>query len=949
MAGLCSYSRESGSLRRRPDPRYLRGDLIPLSLSVKNFLSYRDSVPTLDLEGVHVACLCGDNGHGKSALLDAITWALWGHSRARVQEELIFQGESEMQVDLEFRAGDDRYRVSRRYARSARGRQGATVLELNLITEDGPQPVTGNSVRDTEARIRDLLHMDYDTFVNSAFILQGRADMFTTSGAARRKEVLGEVLDLSWYDRLAEKARAGSREQERAAERLEAEIESMDRELSHKEEHEARLSEIQSELATVEGKEKTCEAEVDSLQGEALRLQGMQQELERLEQETQRTRHEISERESRAADTSRRLQEASDSASRLESLEAELDRARDRLEELAGPSPEAEGLALRTQELETNIAHLRDARASLKEEHLRLQGLQQELDRLEQEAQRTSDEIAGREERTAMDGKRLEELKANASRLASLEADLHAATARTAELAAPSTETESRRGRIQELQSEARYLGSENARLKAEMDDLKQKVDILEKAGGPDGDGATCPLCNNLLGMEGCMHLASTYRSQGTEMANTHRNNQAAIRTIEGEVSGLEKDLTCIEGELRSEQARAQKRRDALTREVEQAVAAGREAEGLAATLEFEETLLATSRLRLDELQSEMPPLQEAVSSLPAVLSSIRENEAAASDLESQKAGLEVELEQTESERRRNRAHAEERRDSLTREVEEARAAGGLVAQLTESLASEDALLRASRLRLKEATDTMSTLGEEVAALPRVQSTLQESRAALEALRGRRQQSLKYLGEVQARLDRCLELEGLRRESDRALTDASFQKGVYDQLSTAFGKGGIQALLIEQAIPELESQANDILGRVSDHRMSLKLETQRERRGSGGEPIETLDIKISDELGTRSYETYSGGEAFRINFALRIALSRLLAHRSGAPLPTLFIDEGFGSQDASGLEKLVDAINAIQDDFQKIIVITHIEELKEAFPVRIEVTKTLQGSTFTMS
>ena len=164
----------------------------------------------------------------------------------------------------------------------------------------------------------------------------------------------------------------------------------------------------------------------------------------------------------------------------------------------------------------------------------------------------------------------------------------------------------------------------------------------------------------------------------------------------------------------------------------------------------------------------------------------------------------------------------------------------------------------------------------------------------------------------------------------------------------AFGKGGIQALLIEQALPELEDQANDILGRVTDHRMSLKLETQRERRG-GGDPRETLDIKISDELGTRSYEMYSGGEAFRINFALRIALSKLLAHRSGAPLPTLFIDEGFGTQDAAGLERLVEAINAIQDDFQKIIVITHIEELKEAFPVRIEVTKTIEGSTFTMT
>jgi DNA repair exonuclease SbcCD ATPase subunit len=53
-----------------------------------------------------------------------------------------------------------------------------------------------------------------------------------------------------------------------------------------------------------------------------------------------------------------------------------------------------------------------------------------------------------------------------------------------------------------------------------------------------------------------------------------------------------------------------------------------------------------------------------------------------------------------------------------------------------------------------------------------------------------------------------------------------------------------------------------------------------------------------------NYEMFSGGEAFRINFAIRIALSKLLARRAGAPLPTLVIDEGFGTQDNLGLEKI---------------------------------------------
>ena len=140
-----------------------------------------------------------------------------------------------------------------------------------------------------------------------------------------------------------------------------------------------------------------------------------------------------------------------------------------------------------------------------------------------------------------------------------------------------------------------------------------------------------------------------------------------------------------------------------------------------------------------------------------------------------------------------------------------------------------------------------------------------------------------------------------------------------------------------------------MLGRMTDNRMNVSLATQRERRTGRGDPIETLEIRVSDELGPRSYEMYSGGEAFQVNLALRIALSKVLAQRMGTPLPTLFIDEGFGTQDAAGRERILDVIGAIQDDFDKIIVITHLDELKDAFPVRIEVQKDENGSTFWLS
>jgi exonuclease SbcC len=125
--------------------------------------------------------------------------------------------------------------------------------------------------------------------------------------------------------------------------------------------------------------------------------------------------------------------------------------------------------------------------------------------------------------------------------------------------------------------------------------------------------------------------------------------------------------------------------------------------------------------------------------------------------------------------------------------------------------------------------------------------------------------------------------------------------------------------------------------------MTVRFITQREMK-TREELKETLDIQISDSAGTRDYEMFSGGEAFRANFAIRLALSEVLSQRAGARLQTLVIDEGFGSQDTEGCQRLVEAINLVRPDFAKILVITHIEELKDAFPTRVEVEKTEHGS-----
>jgi exonuclease SbcC len=200
---------------------------------------------------------------------------------------------------------------------------------------------------------------------------------------------------------------------------------------------------------------------------------------------------------------------------------------------------------------------------------------------------------------------------------------------------------------------------------------------------------------------------------------------------------------------------------------------------------------------------------------------------------------------------------------------------------------------------------------------------------------------------VRGRLEDLQRREGERGLKAKERQRAGEEEGIYTDLAEAFGPKGAPALIIERALPELEEDANALLARMTQGRLTLRFETQEATKRGG--VVETLDIAVADERGTRSYAMFSGGEAFRINLALRIALAKFLARRAGAPLPILVVDEGFGSQDTEGRERLVEAINSIAPDFEKVILVTHIEELKEMFPVRLEVTRGPNGSRVTLS
>ena len=260
------------------------------------------------------------------------------------------------------------------------------------------------------------------------------------------------------------------------------------------------------------------------------------------------------------------------------------------------------------------------------------------------------------------------------------------------------------------------------------------------------------------------------------------------------------------------------------------------------------------------------------------------------------------------------RQAAQDRRDQLRR--------------MRESLSS----LETDRARLAEIKPQLSRLSSDILKLESQQKTLIARR-----------------GQLQGSLQRIEELERQITQQTQELRRIREEQAIYEELRVAFGREGVQALLIDTILPQIEAEANHLLARMTEGRMHVKLESQRPLQSRKGQFAETLEIKVSDELGHRSYEMFSGGESFRINLALRIALSKVLANRSGAPLPTLFIDEGFGTQDSAGREQILDVLSTLEQDFKCIIVITHLEELKDYFPVRIEVEKRDGASTVWIS
>lgn len=847
--------------------------MLPIRLKVYNFLPYRDPEPLL-FDGIQLACLTGSNGAGKSSVLDAVTWVLWGEARAKTAFDLVHLGQSDMYVELDYHHQGAIYRVVRKLGGTSSKPKSA--LDLLSIDTDGMlTSLNGTNLRETQRKISDMLHMDHKTFVSSAYLQQGKADAFTVMQPADRKKLLSDILGIEQWSVYEDRAKEARKANETQLTAIQGRLQEIEVEISREFGVRTQLTLAQEAFVTAEARLKHTQERLATVQNaESILRDG-------LAQLDQNKRH-ISERENDIHEQQSKSQQCRDSIAQLQATLAEETTITEGYAQLLD-------VQQKNEQLNEQLSAIRPLE---QRQNALIADISKECAKLERELASVDSSIHELTQQQGIDHSvRLQELAENIAQLNDAEKE------RT-QLQADIKSITGHRGELQATQKQLERDGKERS---ARIETLKVMTD------------ATCPTCGQAMTPEHRDEMVYVWNEELESHRSSYRDAQQ--KTLD------------INATLKDNETRLSKISEALAK---------------LPYLKQEEGKLQQAKDSSDKAQKKMLDMSAKQQTLQTQLTTNDYCHAQRADL----AKVEAQLQHI--------TYNSADHEALKRAMQELRDyenSNRALDNAKKLLPKEQEILAGVEERLKRLSHDLNTLQNDTATLeatlPVYEANLKEYRELNTQMKrdngdfvnaSNNVSNLKQeLSAIEAKKERRIVLEAERD----AKTVLSAQ---YKELIAAFGKNGVPAMIIESAIPELEVTANDLLNRMSAGRMHLRLTTQTANQD--GTLRETLDIEIADELGTRSYEMYSGGEAFRINFALRIALSKMLARRAGAHLQTLFIDEGFGTQDEDGRAKLVEAINTVQHEFDMILVITHMEDLRDSFPVHIVVEKTPRGSVW---
>jgi DNA repair protein SbcC/Rad50 len=951
----------------------------PTHLSIEGLTAFR-TLQNVDFSELDLFVITGPTGSGKTSILDAMTFALYGDiCRVKSGElrDLISHGATHVKVALDFQVGGDSFRVARRMKKVGQGH------DVHFVRVDGDEEIPacdGSGVTAVNRAIEATLGLDFSAFTKAVLLPQGAFHEFLKGDASARRKILIDLLDLNRYVSAGARARSQAnllsarldeRRQLIASEYGDATAAQLKAAKARTKEAKAAFADVQAIETEVKQHVRTAESgaatkAIGDRAGAAL-IQ-LKTDLGGYGRELTTVGEELNARREAAKAAEKTVKEA----------EKALVAAEARVTKVIADGDEA-AIALLQAAVEARKAET----ATLAELNGALSRLAADLGAAE-EAYAAS-VAAEKEAKLTLDRSTKETEAARA--------DLQH-TVLLLEYARAAADDESARTRLTtaiELR-DAAIVAAEAAQ--THVGHLQQ-ADLAAtlRAGLKSGD--SCPVCEGTIAV-----VPKTERGFATAL----KTARAVAAAADGKRLAAERDYAstagaCTAAAERLTAAVAAMPKGRISISVDEADASKAAAE----------TAAAEANKRLEQTQAAHTEATKAVADRDGALREARAKKAGCdkeinaankrlakadgdlhaafptkvpSDVDSV---LEKRLGEVRDARKTAAQAAETvtqaqaaRADALTAQHESENVLSSVATRFAETrtraAASLEELERVNETGLPTLPSGREELGaqleqmmkccavyieaanevekrgsaardEAVRALTKaiapLELDLEGDADILESISERREELHGQLVQAEGHVARVKENIAKRAELEAAIRDDQVRLGRFKTLADELQVNHFMAYVLEESMMRLADLASVELLRISDGRYGLVPEK------SG---FDVIDHHNADER--RSVATLSGGETFLASLALALALAGSVRDLAGASaagrLDAIFIDEGFGALDPETLGVVLDALERLREGERMVGVISHVDELAQRIPQGLVVTKVGGSSTVSL-
>lgn len=865
------------------------GLFVPVEIEVKNYRNYRDE--RFSFDGIRFCTINGSNGAGKSSLfMDAMLDALYEEPREGELTGWICNDPEARSgaIKFTFKLGERLYRVTR-----TRQKSGKATLNIAELVDGEWTDRSKEKFKDTQQEIINIIGMDSLTLKACALIMQDQYGLFLQADKEARMNILGSILGLGIYGDMEELAAGRATETNREIRALEDKAETITAGLPDSAELAAQVEELAARHKAAEREAQQKTAEVDGLKVKlntqleaAARVMKLNGKITSLtaQQATKEAAKTTQVGIITAAETM--LAAEPEITAGVEQYKALLEQEK----ELIMGKASYDSLAARKKQVADAVALAERSAEELRQKKAaitlaKIGPLQQAIARAE--------ELTEKHRQYEETGRRLAELEALAPEHAAKQAEV--------------TRWEDELKRLDRDYETAR------TRYDMQISALKGKLELLKDSGCPDVERATCKfLADARAAKEELPGVEAALAALEEEYAKGRQDVAAALSVAQEALGGClyhPEEIDALRASLRSLETAEREYNSLETQRNELAVLEERAAE-LSESIATAEDTAAKGRAQMEKLEQQLAEIATCVR-----------------DYENLQQAIALQSRWLEKEKQ------------LPVAREQKAAAAQRLLELSSELTEIEEAIKEARTELAE--EQSKTVGRE-----ELQAQVDAAEQEIKAAQQRAQKLSLNIGGLQATLEQVQLKRRQAAELQQQMNGLGGKAAGYEELKKAFSQDGIPHNIIRSIIPIFEATATNIIGQMSQGRMSVEFVTEKVLKSNSKKEVTTLDIIINDGgTGRLPYMSRSGGERVKAALSVILALSEIKSSKAGVQLGFLFIDEA-PFLDADGTQAYVDALEAIQRRYSntKVMAITHDETFKARFPQSVTVYKDEHGS-----